>query len=112
MIPKRPAAVLLTAAWQILLGLIGLVRATQFDNPVWWIGLTVMALWHIATGVGLYYLCEWARQRAVQLAVFDIFALLQVLFPHPYPFGALLKLGMPLYTIVVLNDRRTRALFS
>jgi len=112
MTSSRPAPVLYTAAWQILLGLIYLYRAYQLGHPVAWLFFTGYGLYHAYTAYGLYLLREAARQRAVQMAVFDIFALLQMLFPYPNPFGALFNLGMPLYTITVLTDRRVRLLFS
>ncbi|NUP99873.1 MAG: hypothetical protein HUU35_08460 [Armatimonadetes bacterium] len=112
MISKRPPAVVFLAAWQMLLGLIAFYRVGEHNMPLWWIGLTVMGVWHVATAVGLYHLNEWARQRSVQLAVFDLFALLKVLFPYPSPFFALISLGMPLYSLTVLTDPNVRRRFS
>lgn len=112
LIRERPAAVLLIAAWQVLLGVITIYQARQLDQLIWWLVLVAFGGWHLVTAYGLYNLNEWARQRVVQLAVFDMLGLLQMLFPYPYPYGALLKLGMPLYTMVVLTDTRVRRLFS
>lgn len=112
MVEERPGAVILAAAWLVLVACIYFFWAYQYGSAVLWIGLAAMGVYHLATAVGLYYLCEWARRRAVQVAIFDILAMLQHLFPHPYPFGLLLGLGMPLYTITVLSDQRIRQRFS
>ncbi len=111
MVEERPAPVLITAAWQVLLAAIACYKAYQFNVPLYWIALLTMAGWHLATALGLYNLQEWARKRAVQIAVFDMVALFH-LFPHPYPLGILFKVGMPLYTITVLTDRRLQRRFS
>ncbi|MCC7491544.1 MAG: hypothetical protein IT204_04315 [Fimbriimonadaceae bacterium] len=112
MIEKRPPAVLLAAAWQVLLGVTWLVQAFRLDSPIFLIALCIWAIYHLATAVGLYQLQEWARRRAVQMAVFDILGVLQGLLAYPSPFGALVTLGMPIYTLTVLNDPALKQRFS
>lgn len=112
MTSERPLAVLYTAAWQVLLGVIYLFRAWQLGHPMAWVFFTGYGLYHAYIALGLYLLRESARQRTVQMAVFDIFALLPMLFPYPNPFAALFNLGMPLYTVTALSDPKIRRRFS
>lgn len=111
---RRPSgAVLYAASFQVLLGATWLVRAFEFPGALPRLLLASIAASHWIAAVGLYRLYEWGRQRAVQLAVFDVLGTLHLLLTdHISPFGALLQLGMPLYTINVLNDSETRELFT
>lgn len=110
---RRPPAVLFTAACQVLWGLIWGVRAVEFDGVLIRLLLLGIAASHLIAAYGLYRLMEASRQRAVQLSLFDVLgSVFALLSGHLTPLGAVFQLGMPLYTLTLLNDREVRAQFS
>ncbi|HAZ63725.1 MAG TPA: hypothetical protein DCZ72_08990 [Armatimonadetes bacterium] len=110
---QRPNAVVLSSAYQVLLGLIWVSQVGAMPNLMYKLLLLSIAGGHFYAAVGLYLLTEWGRQRAVQFALFDILAVLPKLFSGQLlPWGAVLQLGMPLYILHALNDRKIRERFS
>ncbi|MBI2300375.1 MAG: hypothetical protein HYU66_15755 [Armatimonadetes bacterium] len=113
MTAQRPPAVLYTAAFQVLTGLIWLVQAADMPSGFMRWFLVWFGASHFVTAYGLWQMSEWGRQRALQIAVLDVLGVLQVLlFGQISPYGALLRLGMPLYSISVLRDRNLRQRFN
>jgi hypothetical protein len=113
MVEERPPAVVLVAAWQALIGCIWLYQVGMTAEPFYKVLIAGLAISHLYASVGLYYLCEWGRQRTVQLAMLDVLTVLQLLLSnHLSPFGALLWIGMPLYVLHALNDADVRRRFS
>lgn len=114
MASRRPGAVDYAALFQVLLGLIWLLRAFEVPGVLprlLIVGLAVSS--HFASAIGLYFRYEWGRTRAIQISVFDILGTFHLLLvAHLTPFGALLQLGMPLYTLSVLADPKVRDSFS
>lgn len=106
-------AVVYTATFQVLWGLIWVFQA--FESSLFLIQLLILSLsvGHFYAAYGLFRGFEWGRQRAVQLCGFDVLnAVYRLLTGHLSPLGALLTLGMPLYTLSVLNDEEVRERFS
>lgn len=110
---KRPPAVVFSAAYQVVLAFVWLAQMGNLPGPLWFLLLGSWAISHLWAAIGLYNLCEWGRQRVLQLALFDALSVLpMVLSGHLRPFGALLQLGMPLYCLHALNDAEIRRKFS
>lgn len=113
MTSQRPAAVLYTAAFQVLSGVIWLVQAADMPGVILRVVVVTFGVSHFTTAFKLWQMSEGGRQRALQIAVLDVLGALQRLaFGHLSPFGALLFLGMPLYSISVLRDRGLRQRFN
>lgn len=110
---QRPTAVIYTSAYQVLLGLIWLYQMSAMPGPLLKVLVASIAFGHWYAAVGLYLMCEWGRQRTLQFAMFDLLSVLPMLLSQQIsPWGALLQLGMPLYTLHALNDGRVRERFS
>jgi hypothetical protein len=108
-----PPAVSFAAAYQVVLGVIWLLQLGMMPSFLLRLFLFGVAFYHFRAAYGLYTLCEWGRQRALQLAVFDLLTAVSLwLGDHLSPLGALLQIGMPAYTIHALNDPEVRRRFS
>jgi hypothetical protein len=113
MVEERPASVVFVAAWQALIGCVWLYQVGAYGEPFFKLLIAGLAISHFYSAFGLYNLCEWGRQRTVQLAVLDLLsAVAPLLSHHLSPFGALMQIGMPLYVLHALNDVDVRRRFS
>lgn len=110
---KRPPAVVFSAAYQLVLACVWLAQLGNVRGPVPFLLVASLAVSHLWAALGLYNLCEWGRQRVLQLSMFDALSVLPMLLGgHLRPIGALLQLGMPLYCLHALNDPAIRRRFS
>jgi hypothetical protein len=110
---KRPLAVVFVASWAVLLGLVDLVLMSSMPGALAKVVMLGLSASHFYAAVGLFFLCEWGRQRALQLAVFDVLnAVILLLSGHLSPFGGLLQVGMPLFVLHALHEGEVRRRFS
>lgn len=107
---ERPRSILLISAYLVFLCCFYVCLAR-------WLEMFPLYIWaaiQLLCAVGLYYLCEWARSFVVGTAVMNILNVIVLVLMGYFDPGidVLLLIGMELYIVTVLTDKRMRARFS
>jgi hypothetical protein len=107
---ERPRSILLISAYLVFL-------CVFFAYLGQLLGMFPLYFWaaiQLLCAVGLYYMCEWARNFVVGTAVMNIINIIALVIMGYFDPGldVLLLIGMELYIVTVLTNKQVRGLFS